>query len=427
MFHKLSAHRKHNYHSFLRKLTRKVKVPLSKSLENIWNIELLELGIRLKCNKAKEWTPTTDVSIANALNDDSKDRSGKRCSYIRNDESENNSGKFYSSLNVEELAIEEYALGKLPIEENTILTGGGWKGWHSEGFHVRVLFRILVSHSILGFDYHNIDNLHSCPLSLEQFTIFLTPYQSSPLDLHVGHCLLQISQPTPLRSFYERRKREIEDFLDRLKLLSSQELSYLVYESILEKKKIIMKKGRLWDNDSQLVGDLSEARTLSLLAASFGGGLLSSMFRCLFFDYRQYCGGLPDVTLVRAGYSGNSMGHFCDWGDWIGEGFFDDQERNIRALLHDREEEFLGGNLNEKQVSFRGRKQSNVINEATSQKTPDRLHLSHNDKPINLQCMFIEVKSANDSLDERQEDWLNILGSNSEARVCKYVSSKQKG
>jgi hypothetical protein len=38
--------------------------------------------------------------------------------------------------------------------------------------------------------------------------------------------------------------------------------------------------------------------------------------------------------------------------------------------------------------------------------------------------MFVEVKSANDRLSERQEDWLSIL--EPLARVCKFVNAKEE-
>ena len=48
-------------------------------------------------------------------------------------------------------------------------------------------------------------------------------------------------------------------------------------------------------------------------------------------------------------------------------------------------------------------------------------------KIVFVQCLFVEVKSASDKLDERQEDWLNILDKEGCARVCKFVKSKKVG
>lgn len=375
-----------------------------------------------------EWKPTTDFSIANALLHDNNDRIGKRCSYIYEDETnDGNTGS--RSLSVEELAIEEYSAGKLP-DAGCSLKGGGWKGWHSEGVHVRVLFRILVTDSLLRYDY-NCNEFHpSNQLSLEQITVFLTPYQSCPLDLHVGHCLLQSSiTPEPIRSFYERRKRNIEEYLNRIKSLSPQDLSNLVHESIMKRKQTMIDKGKAWDKDEQLIRDLKEIRTLSLLAACFGGELLSAMFRCLLFDYRQYCGGMPDVTLVRAGWDSNNIGKFSNWDEWIGEGFMRDHDRNIKALLYDRDDDFLGGCFNETKTSISSARDRVSFKESNNDELCDNinpLELSYDGKQLILQSMFVEVKSANDTLDERQEDWLNIIGSYGEARVCKFESSKNK-
>mmetsp|Transcript_1828 Transcript_1828/g.2698 ORF Transcript_1828/g.2698 Transcript_1828/m.2698 type:complete len:90 (+) Transcript_1828:163-432(+) len=54
---------------------------------------------------------------------------------------------------------------------------------------------------------------------------------------------------------------------------------------------------------------------------------------------------------------------------------------------------------------------------------PPKLSLDHNGRKIKVQCMFVEVKSANDRLDGRQEDWLNVLDRHGSARVCKFGSN----
>ena len=51
---------------------------------------------------------------------------------------------------------------------------------------------------------------------------------------------------------------------------------------------------------------------------------------------------------------------------------------------------------------------------------PEKLSLSHNSRVVKVECMFVEVKSQNDRLDARQEDWLNILDRFGNARVCKF-------
>jgi hypothetical protein len=55
---------------------------------------------------------------------------------------------------------------------------------------------------------------------------------------------------------------------------------------------------------------------------------------------------------------------------------------------------------------------------------PPKLLLSHNGRPVVVQCLFVEVKSQNDRLDGRQEDWLNVLDRVGNARVCKFLSNK---
>jgi hypothetical protein len=56
---------------------------------------------------------------------------------------------------------------------------------------------------------------------------------------------------------------------------------------------------------------------------------------------------------------------------------------------------------------------------------PARLVLSQNERAIEVQCMFVEVKSQNDRLDGRQEDWLNVLDRVGNARVCKFANAQK--
>jgi VRR-NUC domain len=55
---------------------------------------------------------------------------------------------------------------------------------------------------------------------------------------------------------------------------------------------------------------------------------------------------------------------------------------------------------------------------------PPRLELVYNGHVVIPECLFVEVKSSNDRLDARQEDWLNILDrSGNNCRVCKFEAS----
>lgn len=54
---------------------------------------------------------------------------------------------------------------------------------------------------------------------------------------------------------------------------------------------------------------------------------------------------------------------------------------------------------------------------------PPKLSLEHNGKAVKVDTLLVEVKSANDRLDARQEDWLNVLGA--KARVCKFHNKKE--
>jgi hypothetical protein len=65
-----------------------------------------------------------------------------RCSYIGFEDEENEAAGT-TSLNVEQLAMEYYATGRLPVGDEG-LAGGKWEGWHDEGGHLGTLFRVFV-------------------------------------------------------------------------------------------------------------------------------------------------------------------------------------------------------------------------------------------------------------------------------------------
>ena len=145
-------------------------------MANLCSLEVLELGIRLdsqevdKSTQKKDWEPVVDSSIANSISHETRTGSGKRCAYVSSEDNGDNL-EHTRSLNVEELAIEEYASGRLPVEASggnnlndiCVQHVGGWKGWHGEGVHVRALYRILCTNVLLGcrFDDGNEGDLAS--------------------------------------------------------------------------------------------------------------------------------------------------------------------------------------------------------------------------------------------------------------------------
>lgn len=424
--------------SFIRKFARRTKQPLMTLLDNAWSAEMFELGIRLVDNantsivpgmkssiREKQWSPTVDVSVANAIRHDSDSGVGRRCAFIGDEEL--NGLEHTRSLNVEELAIELYAAGKLPVDETNDIhkvLKGEWKGWHCEGVHVRILFRILCA-SLLHETESHIDN--------EQYTIFLQSYQAAPLDLHVAYGIFHDESDSKtsarvIRSFYQRRRKVIEEYFKKLEGMSPQELGDLVFESVTAKIDEVKRLGKRFANDQTLFKDIQQVRTLSMLAAGFGGQQLASMFRLLCFDYRHYGAGLPDLLLVRAFvHESTDAGDVCqslDLHQWIGE-VFQHSPTCTSAILEDRDEEFIGGSLNERQaLSSSNQRRSNKQEGWTFDECdPERLLLSQDGSPITVDCMFVEVKSHNDRLDDRQEDWLNILDRFGNARLCKFKSS----
>ena len=454
--------------SAVRSLARRIKAPLATSLK-LPCPEVDALGIRLnnrndaatnegekKSEKIKgyiDWIPPTDQAVANAMAGE-ETLAGKRCSYVGFEE--NAAGKAdMTSLNVEELAMQYYASGRLPASETADdeLAGGGWVGWHDEGGHVRALFRVICARPILGMDSGCGKESVSLLDYIERLTIHLTPYQGAPFDLHVAHWESasealstegadESHHGMVVRSFYQRRRIQIDKFLSKLERLTGQELSDLVYDSV------VCRLGERRLQDTMLARDLQQVRALSMLAVGFGGHMLSAMFRCFIFDYRHYSGGLPDLLLVRALMTCNEEGgqqkSLVDLGGWVGEEFSVESQMEKESifrlrLLIDKDDEFLGCSKvgdSGGQPSGRWRRgaqrqpnQNDVAKEADElclKTLPPRLVLRHNDRDVQVQCLFVEVKSQNDRLDGRQEDWLNVLDRVGNARVCKFESGKKK-
>eukprot|EP00980_Cylindrotheca_fusiformis_P030413 scaffold24788_cov117-Cylindrotheca_fusiformis.AAC.5 len=418
--------------SAIRTLAKRIKQPLSTTLLNMTSPETTELGHRYSNatenrpakneNRYSEWEPLVDETVAMALarNDEII---GKRCSYIGFEDEENDAVDI-GSMSVEQLAKEYYKSGRLPANDISPVRGG-WVGWHDEGGRVRQLWRILSSGSVLGMDFGcTADWTAGNPQ--ESVTIYMTPYQSAPFDLHCGAEL--DGKMVPGRAFFERRRGRIESFLKHLRSLQPSEVADLVYHSVEARFNYI---ADIEYSDPTLGRDVQQLRSLSLLAAALGGEMLSAIFRCFFFDYRHYSGGLPDLTLVRA----LSEGELVNLGDWIGEGFASGTEEGA-DILEDRDSEFLGcskvGDSGASKVGRFARRQGqlerNNSKSATKEQLelPSRLELSYMGNPVTVECMFSEVKSHNDRLDARQEDWLNILDKFGNARVCKFRGKGKK-
>ncbi|KAL7471539.1 hypothetical protein ACHAXS_011836 [Conticribra weissflogii] len=441
--------------SSLRNIARKLRAPLEETMSGIENDEMNTLNIRVcggasECTNRKknnrtsgyvDWRPKTDFAIANSLsNEDGNSAVGRRCAFVgwESNDSIIDAGEGRRSLNVEELAIEEYFSGRLPQEGEIEHLKGHWVGWHDEGGHVRALFRIMCLRDILASTDDTPSFLH------EQKTVFLSPYQSSPHDLHVGCFHIANAESGEgmddqkiIRGFYERRRQKVAAFLSKISQLDSQGIVDFLYESV-EHRWRKHKDPRSAARDPTLQKDLSDLRTLSMIAVGIGGKGLASIFRSLFYDYRHYSGGLPDCLLARATYCnsdtvGNNLASgVVDLGDWIGESFSKEsiEERSVSShvrMLYDRDDEFLGcsKNMDGSNASQRARGAPRIENTKKHHTTlPSKLELQHTGQEVMVEIMFVEVKSANDRLDARQEDWLNILDGVCNARVCKFENSK---
>jgi len=419
--------------SSMRRIAKKTKRPLNHLLGKEGCTEANLLGLRLLNTHDKEqktkgyvdWIPKTDQTVAVALKG-LQPSVGTRCSYVGFEDGLPD----VSSLNVEELAMEYYATGRLPVA-NDHLSGGSWVGWHDEGSRLRSLFRLLCACPILGMD-GDCGSKSSNSLS-EQHTVHLTRYQSAPFDLHVGSWsnLSDGEEMQSVHGFYNRRIDTIDAFLAKLETLTSQDLSDCVFEAV---EKITKSSSSLNTYNNLLNRDIQQVRSLSMLAVGFGGKMLAAAFRCMLFDYRHYSGGLPDLLLVRAFFSDSieTDREFVSLREWIGEECLEEKRS---MMLVEEDEEFLGcskvGDSGTARSSnkWKSRQSRNGIKSKTEdvqRKLPEKLQLCYEARPVQIQCMFVEVKSQNDRLDARQEDWLNILDRFGNARVCKFVSEKKK-
>ena len=444
--------------SAARTLARRLKQPLLETLSGLSLFEPELLGHRLSNDspvghniqnqptRYKDWMPLTDFAVANSMST-SLNGVGRRCSYIglyEDDDNCFNQKPRYESLNVETLAMEYYYSGKLP--EMASNPRGGWVGWHDEGGKIRTIFRVLSAAPILGMDWGYSAELRRSRTK-EQFdwaTIYPTPWVGAPFDLHVGAELCAKRKDIDKRGFYGRRKQEISAFLDKLARSTPDDLSRLVYDSI-EARLIYAKE--TGSTDSTLERDVQQVRTLSFVAAGLGGHLLSAIFRNLYFDYRHYSGGLPDLLLVRGLYADNDAEdsdelstRLVDLGDWIGEAFSAEHQseenvRNAMQMFEDRDEDFLGCNKvgdsgGRSRIFFQRRARPIDRDENKKPKSsltmPNRMDLSHGGRRVIAESLFVEVKSQNDRLDARQEDWLNVLDLHGNARVCKFGKAKEQ-
>ena len=512
----------------IRSLARRLKQPLSVSLSPNGSREATLLGLRLESSNGTtatatttsttdradsptidssklndkhtswyaDWTPPTDCTVATALAGPPDGQNvGRRCSYVGFEETEHYTGKTDPiSMNVEKLAMEFYNAGHLPIDDDSGLSGGGWVGWHNEGGHLRALFRILCGKPLLGMDggcnTTRSNGTSRNPASHD--TIHLTPYQTAPFDLHVGSWGRRERMATnddmafstecgSVNGFYTERLDTIEQYLSVLEGSTPQQISDAVYNSIKDRfdtyhhNRHRPDKNQLYGRPTQdpiLVRDILQVRTLSMLAAGFGGKSLAAAFRCLLFDYRHYSGGLPDLLLVRAFHTrrreeiernggsdvnrvqnqqqpnhcqeahtnGDRTNALVDLGQWVGESFTDEAKNEREAAMRlsfliDQDDEFLGCTKMGDSAGGSGRSwsqrqrppsRSGAPETAIALEMPDRLVLRYKEEPVNVECLFVEVKSANDRLDGRQEDWLNILDKCGNARVCKFEKEKKK-
>ncbi|MGH3055650.1 MAG: hypothetical protein ACRDL7_11800 [Gaiellaceae bacterium] len=119
------------------------------------------------------------------------------------------------------------------------------------------------------------------------------------MDLHVAKSHVKTNEllASHVRNLYWQRRRAIDVVLHQLQALSPDDICRMVHEAIMSRTSGPPVR------DAFLARDVKEIRSLSLLAAGFGGKMLASIFRSLCYDYRHYSGGMPDLLLVRGIYN----------------------------------------------------------------------------------------------------------------------------
>ncbi len=131
--------------------------------------------------------------------------------------------------------------------------------------------------------------------------------------------------------------------------------------------------------------------------------------------------GLPDLLLIRANYESESDP--IDLGQWLGEVFSVDDNNLKFALDTIDTNDYLGCSDKEMKLKCNGQKLRSSLAPCTEQN--EKLQMLLHGRKVEVKCMVVEVKSKSDSLDERQEDWLNIIDRAIpyHARVCKFTDS----
>lgn len=290
--------------------------------------------------------------------------------------------------------------------------------------------------NLLGFK-HDPFSKYAC----EDWTVFLTPYQAAPLDLHVGYFYTTISHErkvnrkekenhitVAVRSFYERRRAIMETYFQELICMKEQDICQIIHE-IIQERIVAFEENK--GADISLSRDLDELRTLSMIACGLGGQRLAAIFRCLAFDYRHYSGGLPDLLLAKVTFvTSNAISKEDAHGNgknlvplnaWVGEAFqnFDlhlGRVSDLSKLLVDRDDEFLGCEKSSDAPKLtrpsQGRYNSNKMNQLGNSRKDNQtqeednnvafqnafhlakpLTMTFQNKKVSVHCMFVEVSS----------------------------------
>jgi fanconi-associated nuclease 1 len=145
----------------------------------------------------------------------------------------------------------------------------GWKGYHSEGGILRMLFGLLFSEVLFAY----VPN------------VFQTAYQTCPLDLHTD-------------TFYPARISEINVLINDISNGNAEDIIRQTWQQHYERRTCIV--GVRWDD--------YELEDMIEIARCFPAEALGTVMRVMAQEYAARGGGVPDLFLWRPnGKSGEVM------------------------------------------------------------------------------------------------------------------------
>lgn len=234
------------YHYDLQKRIRKIEKQLHLPLREKHDFGHVRLSTAVERNVygtkiEREDTPSRTLSRKNSNGHVSETRSGSKTVWL----DELDTGEHVS---VESMCLSHY---------RKVL---GWKGYHSEGGVVRMLFGLLFFDVLFAY----VPN------------VFQTAYQTCPLDLHTD-------------AFYPARISEINSRINEISNGEAETILKRTWEDHYERRTCIV--GVRWDD--------YELEDLLEIARCFRGQALGVVMQVMAQEYAARGGGVPDLFLWK--------------------------------------------------------------------------------------------------------------------------------